>query len=64
MKLTTYIITILAIVILIFNITKIDFGSPLSKDSFPALVTSICAGCTILIVSIIRISVKIKDLVK
>lgn len=64
MKLTTYIITILAIVILIFNITKIDFGSPLSKDSFPAVVTSVCAGCTILIVSIIRISVKIKDLVK
>ncbi len=64
MKLTTYIITILAIVILIFNITKIDFGSPLSKESFPAVVTSICAGCTILIVSIIRISVKIKDLVK
>ena len=64
MKLTTYIITILAIVILIFNITKIDFGSPLSKESFTAVVTSICAGCTILIVSIIRISVKIKDLVK
>ena len=64
MKLTTYIITILAIVILIFNITKIDFGSPLSKESFPAVVTSVCAGCTILIVSIIRIFVKIKDLVK
>jgi hypothetical protein len=64
MKLTTYIITILAIVILIFNITKIDFGSPLSKESFPAVITSICAGCTILIVSIIRISIKIKDLVK
>ena len=64
MKLTTYIVTILAIVILIFNITKIDFGSPLSKESFPAVVTSICAGCAILIVSIIRISVKIKDLVK
>jgi hypothetical protein len=64
MKLTTYIITILAIVILIFNITKIDFGSPLSKESFPAVITSIFAGCTILIVSIIRISIKIKDLVK
>ena len=64
MKLTTYIITIIAIVILIFNITKIDFGSPLSTESFPAVVTSVCAGCTILIVSIIRISIKIKDLVK
>ena len=54
MKLTTYIITIIAIVILIFNITKIDFETPLSKDSFPAVITSVSAGCTILIVSIIK----------
>jgi hypothetical protein len=64
MKLATNIITIIAIVILIFNITKIDFGTPLSKDSFTAVVTSVSAGCTILIVSIIRISLKIRDLVK
>ena len=64
MKLTIYIITIIATVILIFNISKIDFGAPLSKDSFPAVVTSISAGCTILIVSIIRVSLKIRDLVK
>jgi hypothetical protein len=64
MKLTTYIITIIATVILIFNIIKIDFETPLSKDSFPAVITSVSAGCTILIVSIIRISLKIRDLVK
>jgi ABC-type Mn2+/Zn2+ transport system permease subunit len=64
MKLTTYIITIIATVILIFNIIKIDFETPLSKDSFTAVVTSVSAGCTILIVSIIRISLKIRDLVK
>ena len=47
-----------------FNITEIDFEAPLSKNSFPAVATSICAGCTILIVTIIRISIKIKNLVK
>ena len=64
MKLTTYIITMIATIILIFNITKIDFAEPLSKNSFPAVATSISAGCAILIVSVIRISLKIKDLIK
>ena len=64
MKLTTYVITIIAAIILIFNITKIDFEDPLSKNSFPAVATSISAGCTILIVSILRISIRIKNLIK
>ncbi len=64
MKLTTYIITILATIILIFNVSKIDYTAPLSEESFTAVITSISAGCAILIVSIIRISLKIKSLVK
>jgi len=64
MKLTTYIITILATIILIFNVSKIDYTDPLSDESFTAVITSISAGCAILIVSIIRISLKIKSLVK
>jgi len=64
MKLTTYIITILATIILIFNVSKIDYAAPLSNESFTAVITSISAGCAILIVSIIRISLKIKSLVK
>ena len=64
MKLTTYIITILATIILIFNVSKIDYTDPISDESFTAVITSISAGCAILIVSIIRISLKIKSLVK
>tara|TARA_B100001057_G_scaffold170778_1_gene171578 strand:- start:113 stop:307 length:195 start_codon:yes stop_codon:yes gene_type:complete len=64
MKLTTYIITILATIILIFNVSKIDYTDPLSDESFTAVITSISAGCAILIVSIIRISLKIKSLAK
>jgi len=64
MKLTTYLITILATIILIFNVSKIDYTDPLSDESFTAVITSISAGCAILIVSIIRISLKIKSLVK
>lgn len=64
MKIATYIISIIALAIGVFNVTKIDFVAPMSKQSFPALITTISAGCAILIVSLIRISLKIKDLVK
>ena len=64
MKIATYIISVIAFAIGVFNVTKIDFVAPLSKSSFPALITSISAGCAILIVSIIRISLKIKGLAK
>lgn len=64
MKITTYIISIIALFILIFNISEINFEEPLEGDSYTAVITSIAAGCAILIVSIIRISLKIKDQVK
>tara|TARA_B100000497_G_C7628362_1_gene377585 strand:+ start:541 stop:735 length:195 start_codon:yes stop_codon:yes gene_type:complete len=64
MKIVTYIISVIALAIGVFNVTKIDFVAPMSKQSFPALITTISAGCAILIVSLIRISLKIKDLVK
>jgi hypothetical protein len=64
MKITTYIISVIALIILIFNATKIDFEAPLVNDSYTAVVTSLSAGCAILIVSIIRISLKIKDQIK
>jgi hypothetical protein len=64
MKIATYIISFIALAVGAFNVTKIDFVAPMSKQSFPALITTISAGCAILIVSLIRISLKIKDLVK
>ena len=64
MKITTYIISVIALIILIFNATKIDFEAPLINDSYTAVVTSLSAGCAILIVSIIMISLKIKDQIK
>lgn len=64
MKITTYIISIIALLILIFNISKINFEAPLEGDSHTAVVTSIAAGCAILLVSTIRISLKIRDMIK
>ena len=64
MKTTTYIISIIALVILIFNVSKINFEAPLDGNSHTAVVTSISAGCAILIATLIRVVKKIEALTK
>ncbi|MDA0326768.1 MAG: hypothetical protein O3C41_06970 [Bacteroidetes bacterium] len=64
MKITTYIISGIALIVLIFNATKIDFEAPLVNDSYTAVITSIAAGCAILIATLIRVVRKIDRLTK
>jgi len=59
MKITTYIITGIALIILIFNVTKIDVEAPLDSESYTAVITIIAAGCAILIATLIRVVRKI-----
>ncbi len=62
MKITTYIITGIAFIVLIFNVTKIDIEAPFENDSYTAVITSIAAGCAILIATLIRVVRKIDRL--
>ncbi len=64
MKIATYIISVIALAIGVFNLSKINFDSLLKGDSFTALITAIAAGCAILIVTVLRISKKIDRLSK
>lgn len=64
MRLATYIVSALALIIGVFNITKINFDAPMIGDSYIAIITTLSAGCAILLCSIIRISLIIKDKVK
>ena len=64
MKSTTYIISGIALIVLIFNATKIDFEAPLVNDSYTAVVTSLSAGGAILIATLIRVVRKIDRLTK
>jgi hypothetical protein len=64
MKIATYIISITALVICVFNVSKIDFQAPLENESFTALITAIAAACAILIASLLRISKKVDRVVK
>ncbi|MGC6437661.1 MAG: hypothetical protein ACON4B_01635 [Flavobacteriaceae bacterium] len=64
MRLATYIVSALALIIGVFNITKINFDAPLMGDSYTAVITTIAAGCAILLCSIIRVSKEVVNVVK
>jgi len=64
MKITTYIISGIALIVLIFNLTKIDVKAPLEKDSYTAVITSIASGCAFLLATLIRVVRKIDRLTK
>ena len=64
MRIATYIISVIALAVSIFNASKIDLEAPLEGDSFTALITAIAAGCAILIATVLRLSKKVDRLSK
>ena len=64
MRLLTYLLSVLAIVIIVFNISKINFSAPFENDSYTAIITAIAGGCAILLLSILRVVKKIDRTVK
>jgi hypothetical protein len=61
MKLFTNILVLLAVALLIFNITLIDFQNPVDGDSIIALVGVAASFCAVLILLIFRMSKKIVE---
>ena len=64
MKIATYIISVIALAVGSFNVSKIDLEAPLEGESFTALITAITAGCAILIATVLRLSKKVHRLSK
>jgi hypothetical protein len=64
MKILTIILSILAIALVIFNATKLNFEGLLEGESFTALITMIIALCAVTLLQILRISKKIETLDK
>ena len=64
MKIATYVISVIALAVGIFNVSKINLEAPLKGDSFTALITAIAAGCAILIAAVLRLSKKVDRLYK
>nr|WP_315249799.1 hypothetical protein [uncultured Flavobacterium sp.] len=61
MKIFTNILVLLAISLLVFNITLIDFQNPFNGDSVIALVGVVASFCAVLILLIFRMSKKIVE---
>jgi hypothetical protein len=64
MKLFTNILIILALGLIIFNVTLLDFQKPFEGDSAVALIGIAAAFCAVLILLIFRMSKKIEDKMK
>ena len=59
---TTYIISVIALLIVVYNCTIVDWANPFSGDSVIALIAIMCGLCCILVMTILRTSKKIQKL--
>lgn len=64
MKIFTLILTVIALVLIGFNTTKLNFNAVLEGESFIAVITIIASLCAIILLQILRISKKIERLQK
>jgi len=61
MKKTIIIISVLAILIIVFNITLIDFNEFFLEKNTVAIITIIAGICCLLLLRIVKVSNKIKN---
>ena len=64
MKIFTIILSVIAVALIIYNSTKVDFNAPFEGESVIAIITIVAALCAILLLQILRISKKIEQKVK
>ncbi len=64
MKIFTWILTILAVGLIIFNATKLNFEALFEGESYTAILTIVAALCAVILLQILRISKKIEVLSK
>jgi len=61
MKIFTSILVVLALALIVFNITQLDFQNPFEGDSAVALIGIAASFCAVLILLIFRISKSIEE---
>ncbi|OIP50744.1 MAG: hypothetical protein COZ75_10860 [Flavobacteriaceae bacterium CG_4_8_14_3_um_filter_34_10] len=64
MKILTLVLAILAVAIIAYNITVLDFSNLLGKDSSVALISIIACICAILLLLILHTSKRIERKIK
>lgn len=64
MKILTIIISLIALGLIVFNFTKVDFNNPFEGQSLIAIITIVASLCVILMMAILRISKRIEQKAK
>lgn len=64
MKILSIALSIIALGLIIFNFTKVDFNAPFQGDSIIALITILASFCVIIMMGILRTSKRIEQKVK
>lgn len=64
MKIFSVILSVIALGLIIFNMTKVNFDAPFKDDSIIAVITIVAALCVIAMMAILRISKRIEQKVK
>ena len=64
MRIFTYVLSIIALGLIIFNLIQIDYNDPFGDKSTIALITVLAGLCTILLLAILRVSKKIEVKIK
>lgn len=64
MKIFTILLSVIALGLIIFNFTKVDFNAPFEGDSIIAIITIVASLCVIVMMAILRTSKRIEDKVK
>lgn len=61
MKIFTYILTVLALIFISYNVTQVNLDKPFEGESMIALITIFAGLCAIILLAILRISKKIEQ---
>jgi len=60
MKIFTILFTLIALGLILFNFTKIDWNAPFEGDSVVVLITIFASLCAIVLLQILRVSKRIE----
>ncbi len=61
MKILIYILSAVALALIIYNATKIDFNNPFEGVSVVSLITIFASLCALILLQILRVSRKIEE---
>ena len=64
MKIIIAVLSLLGLVLIVFNATKVDVNNPFEGDSALALITMLAALCALVLLQILRISKRIEEQTK